>query len=51
MAERLKIIEFKSQKEINRDRKEKLDQKKEDLHRRVDAIKNSHTQRSGRVRA
>lgn len=51
MAERLKIIEFKSQKEINRERQESLTQKKEDLRRRVDAIKNSPSQRSGKVRA
>lgn len=39
MDERFKTIEFKSQKEINKERKEKLDQKKEDVRRKVDAIK------------
>ncbi|WP_169891097.1 hypothetical protein [Litchfieldia alkalitelluris] len=45
------IIQFKSQKEINRDRQLKLEQSKEDIRRRVEEIKNSQNQKRQKVKA
>lgn len=51
MADRVQIIEFKSQKEISKDRREKLDLRKADIRRRVDAIKGNKDQRIEKVKA
>jgi hypothetical protein len=50
VANSLKVIKFKSQKDINKARQEKLDQRKADLRRKVDAIKSTHNQGSGRAK-
>ncbi|MCM3588892.1 hypothetical protein M3182_25030 [Mesobacillus maritimus] len=46
-----KIIEFKSQKDINKDRQEKLDLKKAEIRRRVDALKTNQKHRPEKVKA
>ncbi len=51
MANHVEIIQFKTQQQINADRQKKLAQKKADIRRRVEEIKNSHTQRSERAKA
>jgi hypothetical protein len=50
MANRVEIIQFKSQKDINKERQQKLDQKKADIRRQVEEIKNSQNQRVKRVK-
>ena len=45
MASRVEIIQFKSQKDINKDRQLKLERRKLDIRRQVDEIKNSQNQR------
>jgi hypothetical protein len=45
------IIQFKSQKDINRDRQRKLEQSKVDIRRRVEEIKNSHNQKRQKAKA
>lgn len=50
MAE-VEIIQFKSQKDINRDRQLKLEQSKADIRRRVEAIKNNSDSKAKRVKA
>ncbi|WP_158587458.1 hypothetical protein [Neobacillus notoginsengisoli] len=42
MPNTVQVIEFKSQKDINKERQEKLDQRKAELRRRIDAIKSNH---------
>ncbi|MCA1066061.1 hypothetical protein QTG56_25780 (plasmid) [Rossellomorea sp. AcN35-11] len=49
MAE-LKIIQFKSQKDINKERQEKLEQKKSELRRRVAVIKDGPKRGSGKAK-
>ena len=45
------IIQFKSQKDINRDRQRKLEQSKVDIRRRVEEIKNSQNQKRQNAKA
>lgn len=46
------IIEFKTQKEINRDRQRKLEKSKVDIRRRVEEIKNNnHNQKRQKAKA
>ncbi|WP_157801012.1 hypothetical protein [Bacillus solitudinis] len=45
------IIQFKSQKDINRDRQRKLEQSKVDIRRRVEEIKNSQNQKCQKAKA
>lgn len=51
MANRVEIIHFKSQKNINQDRKEKLEKRKADIRRRVEAIKNSNDHKRDKAKA
>lgn len=44
MPNTVQVIQFKSQKDINREREEKMDQRKEELRRRIDAIKRNDKQ-------
>ena len=45
------IVQFKSQKDINRDRQRKLEQSKADIRRRVEEIKNRQNQKRQNVKA
>lgn len=51
MANRVEIIQFKSQKDINRDRRQKLEKSKADIRRRVEEIKNSQNQKREKAKA
>lgn len=44
MPNTVQVIQFKSQKDINKERKEKMDLRKAELRRQVEAIKSSDKQ-------
>lgn len=51
MADSIEVVRFKTQKDINKERQQKLDRRKADIRRQIEEIKNSQNHRSERIKA